>query len=109
MLDEDRTFLAGQRAEVRENRSVTIEYRLAGDSTLEEDEYDVSWKLPDGTLLNPGQNSDNAYVSAATRYLTLNSSQTSDSGMYTLILSNNAGSSSVTTNLQVFGMCLCIF
>lgn len=106
--DVDLSFTAGQSAEVRENRSVEITFRTGDGNTLKDYEYDVQWTLPDGTVLTAGQSSGNVYVSNMTRYLTVNTSQLSNSGTYDLTLSNKEGSSSTSTNLQVFSTILTV-
>ena len=62
----------------------------------------VTWKTPSGKSLQPGQQ-DGRLLVTDDGSLVIESVQTTDAGSYEVSMSNEAGTDSATTDLNVFG------
>ena len=98
--DRDVSYVAGQTSEVVEGRTVRVTVPILGEPTPR-----VTWTLPSGQRLQPGERSDRFTVTDDGS-LQIEDSQTDDSGDYRVTASNAAGETSVVTPVSVFGKIL---
>eukprot|EP00118_Oscarella_pearsei_P020119 m.216804 g.216804 ORF g.216804 m.216804 type:complete len:5038 (+) comp39875_c0_seq3:78-15191(+) len=96
LADEDKTYAAGQVAEIVNGRTVTLTADVGGD---DQENLRITWKLPSGDELKPGESKDRYSVNV-NGSLVISDTSSSDSGDYQLRLSDPDGGDTLTTSLS---------
>ena len=99
LADTDKTYFAGQMAEVVAGRSVTLTTELDGDNR---ENLRIVWELPSGETIRSGQ-MRGRYRVGNNGGLTISRTTTSDSGTYSVRVNGMGGSDSLSTPLSVVG------
>ena len=101
--DQDQTYFVGQSSDVVAGRTVTLRIPVLGEPAPS-----VTWTLPSGRRMRPGDRYDRFSVTDDGA-LQIKDSRIGDTGSYRVTASNAAGQRSVVIPVAVFGETFALF